>query len=253
MTQVADDVLGKFARQQHDLFERVRKGSLDPREVYRVCQPLLTEPQKRKTKKNTGNPNDYPDLTNTMIFLWCEFWEDMLKLKLSDLPHPTYRAGFDWPLIVPTQVSNEQSLGLVRRFFKGSCYWPDLDVLEIEEPYLAAVDSALLVLIRSSAETDMRLSYDDAMMRQIPFISIRQYNCLFAFWGWVHKKRKPLAKNLKLPPYLDLVGSTRTSTLLDSDGSVACGGWCPNERKFSIGSSSRVDDSWFCGIREVVV
>lgn len=38
---VADDVLGRFARQQHDLFERVRKGSLDPEEVMRAVQAVI--------------------------------------------------------------------------------------------------------------------------------------------------------------------------------------------------------------------
>ncbi|MEK7138411.1 MAG: hypothetical protein AAB787_02795 [Patescibacteria group bacterium] len=38
---VADDsVLGKIARQQHDLFRRVREGSLDPQEVSRSLQAI---------------------------------------------------------------------------------------------------------------------------------------------------------------------------------------------------------------------
>lgn len=39
---VADDNrLGKFARQEHDWFERVRKGSLDPEEVMRAVQLII--------------------------------------------------------------------------------------------------------------------------------------------------------------------------------------------------------------------
>jgi hypothetical protein len=38
---VADDVLGKFARQQNDWFRRVREGSLDPEEVGRAVQNLI--------------------------------------------------------------------------------------------------------------------------------------------------------------------------------------------------------------------
>lgn len=42
MTQiVADELLGRFARQQHDWFERVRKGSLDPEAVMRAVQALI--------------------------------------------------------------------------------------------------------------------------------------------------------------------------------------------------------------------
>jgi len=42
MTQVvADEALGRFARQQHDWFERVRKGSLDPDEVARAVQQII--------------------------------------------------------------------------------------------------------------------------------------------------------------------------------------------------------------------
>jgi hypothetical protein len=38
---VADDVLGKFARQQNDWFRRVREGSLDPEEVGRAVQNVI--------------------------------------------------------------------------------------------------------------------------------------------------------------------------------------------------------------------
>jgi len=41
MTQVADDVLGKIARQQTDLFRRVREGSLDPRYVSASLQDII--------------------------------------------------------------------------------------------------------------------------------------------------------------------------------------------------------------------
>ncbi len=42
MTNVADDaVLGRFARQQHDLFRRVREGSLDPGLVARAIQNIM--------------------------------------------------------------------------------------------------------------------------------------------------------------------------------------------------------------------
>lgn len=38
---VADEVLGRFARQQNDWFRRVREGSLDPDEVGRVVQNII--------------------------------------------------------------------------------------------------------------------------------------------------------------------------------------------------------------------
>ncbi len=40
-TNVADEVIGKFARQQHDWFERVRKGSLDPEQIMHVVQNVI--------------------------------------------------------------------------------------------------------------------------------------------------------------------------------------------------------------------
>ena len=42
-TQVVptDDVLGRFSRQQHDWFERVRKGSLDPEAVVRAVHSII--------------------------------------------------------------------------------------------------------------------------------------------------------------------------------------------------------------------
>jgi len=38
---VADEVLGKFARQQNDWFRRVREGSLNPEEVGRAVQNVI--------------------------------------------------------------------------------------------------------------------------------------------------------------------------------------------------------------------
>lgn len=38
---VADDMLGRFARQQHDWFERVRKRSLDPEAVVRAVHAII--------------------------------------------------------------------------------------------------------------------------------------------------------------------------------------------------------------------
>ena len=40
---VADDVMGRFARQQHDWFERVRKGSLDPQAVAKAVQGVIDQ------------------------------------------------------------------------------------------------------------------------------------------------------------------------------------------------------------------
>lgn len=40
-TAVTDERLGEFARKQHDWFERVRKGSLDPDEVEKVVQRII--------------------------------------------------------------------------------------------------------------------------------------------------------------------------------------------------------------------
>ena len=38
---VADDVLGRFSRHQHDTYERVRKGSLNPETVMRAMQQVI--------------------------------------------------------------------------------------------------------------------------------------------------------------------------------------------------------------------
>ena len=38
---VADDVLGRFSRHQHDTYERVRKGSLNPETVMRAVQQVI--------------------------------------------------------------------------------------------------------------------------------------------------------------------------------------------------------------------
>jgi len=41
MTRVADDVLGKLAREQNDIFCRVREGNLDPETVFRLHKQML--------------------------------------------------------------------------------------------------------------------------------------------------------------------------------------------------------------------
>ncbi len=41
MTHVADEVLGKIARQQNDLFRRVKEGTLDSEDVSRCLQDLI--------------------------------------------------------------------------------------------------------------------------------------------------------------------------------------------------------------------
>ena len=41
MTTVADETLGKLARQQNDLFRRVREGSLDPERVFAGVQAII--------------------------------------------------------------------------------------------------------------------------------------------------------------------------------------------------------------------
>src|SRR3989344_4444850 len=48
---VADDVLGKFARQQRDWFTRVEKGSLDPDAVMRVVQEIIDKAFARAMRK----------------------------------------------------------------------------------------------------------------------------------------------------------------------------------------------------------
>ena len=41
MTRVADDVLGKLARQQNDVFRRVRDGGLDPKVAFRYHKQMI--------------------------------------------------------------------------------------------------------------------------------------------------------------------------------------------------------------------
>ena len=52
---VADEVIGRFARQQHDWMQRVLKGSLDPTKVANMVQSII----------NRGSR--YPQLTETRL------------------------------------------------------------------------------------------------------------------------------------------------------------------------------------------
>ncbi len=82
-THVADDVLGKFARQQHDWFERVRKGSLDPQKVMSTVQELIDGGQFQiwKTiKLGTGlnTANDFRDALKESGYRIGDWGDDIL-------------------------------------------------------------------------------------------------------------------------------------------------------------------------------
>lgn len=207
---------------------------------------------KPSTSTQEGGAN-YPELTNTLIFLWVEFWAEAIGVTLtdSDLPRPVYQNGFNWPIVLPSQVGNQAIFELIKRFSPTYSYWDDLGQLKVEEPYLAVVDSSPVVLIRPNIEPDIRLSYNDAVAKQIPFISLCQYMAFVAFLGWLFKNRLTTAENLKLSKHLDVAGWTRTASLAP-DGSVAYGHWSGADGGFRVYWSYRGDASPRGGIRQAV-
>lgn len=257
MTKVADDRderLGKFFRQMHDVAERVIKGSLDPNRIYRVIQPLLAEKKKTGTvRRGGGDPAKYPEVTNTLIYYWIEFWKVVGGRDLTDaeLILPAYQPGFDWPIVAPPQVGNQAIFELIKRFSPTYSYWADLDRLKVEEEYLKAVDSSPIVLVKPSVETDLKLSYNDAVTLGIPFISLRQYLALVAFLGWLFKNQLKTVQKFKLPKHLDVAGWTCVASLAPG-GLIALGNWSEALGKFRVHWSPRGLADLLGGFRQAV-
>lgn len=80
MTQcVPDDVVAKFARQQHDWMERVLKGSLNPVEVARTVQVIINRGQ-------MFNPHTYYK-TRDGLFVWDTFEKRILSKQPTAMPY----------------------------------------------------------------------------------------------------------------------------------------------------------------------
>ncbi len=233
MTRVDDNVLGKFTRQMHDVWERVMSGSLNPEEVYHVVKPLLSKKRKGgKRVKRVEEGGIVPILPSDYLknFHGCfiRFWEEQGKsLTNGDVEFPTCTLSrYNWSIISPCGVTNQDSFDL--HLGPKSKNWDDLNVLKVNEEYLKPVDKSLVVLIRPNIEPDPdgRLSYNQAVANQIPFISIGQRIRLDAFIVWMHKYNKVKAMELRLREHLDVIGWTRTCSL-DPDGRVAYACWDP--------------------------
>src|SRR3989338_475681 len=96
MTNVTDEQLGKLARQQADLFRRVREGSLDPASVTRGLQEVIA--------------GKYKTVLEPFSSIEVQYWYDLrISLELLGYEHvhnqitrnnfPVRRLG--WSLIQP--------------------------------------------------------------------------------------------------------------------------------------------------------
>lgn len=257
MTRVADDVLGRFTRQMHDVNEGVMNGSLDPEKVYHAIKPLLAQPgpnKKQKGRKKVGpiDVSAYPPRVIELYGCWIRFWEAHgHPLKNGEQTLPKYVQGYDWPIVRPLSVTNQQCYNL----HPGPKWsnWSDLNVLVVGKEYLKEVDQSPVVLIRPSEEPDQDgcLSYNQAVAGKIPFISIGQRIILDAFITWMHQNDEAKAVELGLPKHLDPIGWTRTSSL-DPDGSVAGAYWNPTNGKFRVNWSSHDGVDSGNGVRRAV-
>lgn len=79
MTHVTDEILGKIARQEHDLFRRVREGTLDPEKVSRGLQDLI--------EGKTDQAVFQHDMTK-------EAWELVEDVEGTQYPHQLELAPF---------------------------------------------------------------------------------------------------------------------------------------------------------------
>lgn len=187
-----------------------------------------------------------------LLHLFAEFWQVVggRTLAEDDTIVPPYQSGHDWPVLRPAVITNQWVFEMAKTL-GHTCWskWSDLNVLEVKEPYLQAIDRRPLVFIRLSVEPDTRLSYNQAVEKQIPFISIGQRIALTAFFWWVHRDHQDLAVKLNLPLHLDSIGYTRTSSLAP-DGDVAGAYWRGDARRFRVHWRYRGDTDPDGGIRE---
>jgi len=100
---VADEVLGRFARQQHDWFERVRKGSLDPEKVMRAVQEMIDGGTREHfcpadtitlpASKKRFNPDEYYQ-TCDGLYVWDDFSDRIIPATspIRQVPEMEVRA-----------------------------------------------------------------------------------------------------------------------------------------------------------------
>src|SRR3989338_1482929 len=246
--EVADDVLGRFARQQHDWFERVCKGSLDPEKVYQAIKPLLQTGRQGKRKKSGPNttpppaiipppPPPPPDPVLRLRDLWIKFWRVVGGRDLTDreIVLPPYQAGYDLPIIRPSGVTAQQAYDLIvnTKFFACWEYLNDLNILQVMEQYLRPIDEAAVVLIRPSVEPDTRLPYNNAVAQRLRFLGLTHRILLEPFGFWLNREHSTVAQEFGIQSHFDIIGWTRTSSL-DPGGRVAIASWYPADGKFRV-------------------
>ena len=99
-TKVADEVLGKVARMQNDLFRRVREGSLEPSMVVRKLQDIIEE-------KNLSQFTDW------QIFYKKLFGSDY---DFSNIRIPERPQG-NWRLLIIVDILLEQLYAKCKELF----------------------------------------------------------------------------------------------------------------------------------------
>ena len=119
MTNVADDTLGKIARQQNDLFRRVRDGALDPVVVSRGLQVLI----ENKADKVAGIGID------DQLSSWIKLYRDEfgIKLNMDGLKVPAKRGGLNRLIVVAKGVTLNKAFQACRSKFPTWSYSDNLD------------------------------------------------------------------------------------------------------------------------------
>ena len=250
------------ARQMKEFWKQVANGDISSEmfQLFLDHKKLQQSGNPSKGKKSQsrqgerGVPLKYPDTTLRLRDFWIEFWKTVGGRDLvdDDLNLPKYTLGYNWPIVLPSSVTNEQIFTL----HSGPkwTYRNDLDSFAVREDHLKLVDRSPVVLIRSSIEpdSDSRWSYNHAVThKEIGFISIGQRIDIDAFFTWMHQDHKVEAGELGLCEHLDVVGYTKTSSL-DPDGSVAVARWAPTFGEFRVSWSLRGYSDSGGGVRRAV-
>ncbi|MEK7584896.1 MAG: hypothetical protein AAB455_00015 [Patescibacteria group bacterium] len=257
MTEVADDVLGRFARQQHDWFRRVKEGSLDPEEIYRAVNPLVQNGRPDgKSKRRRAKTPTHSDFTLHLFDHWVDFWRVVGGRTLTGLTLPTPTTGLTLPVVTPSDLTADQLYDLTvgTKFFSCWKYRDDLNALCVKEPHLQAIDQAVVILVRPviEANQDLPISYDQAVAEKRSFISIRQRIIMEPFAFWLNLVHPNEAQKFGIPKHFDPKNSwTRTSSLAPG-GRVASGRWFEASGRFRVYWSNHGNALPHGGLRQAV-
>ncbi|OGY60403.1 MAG: hypothetical protein A3B23_01865 [Candidatus Colwellbacteria bacterium RIFCSPLOWO2_01_FULL_48_10] len=205
MTNVADDILGKIARQQNDLFRRVRQGSLDAVVVSRGLQMLI---QNKGGRENILQPGK----AEAQLSSWIKLYRDHLgiKVNLTNVEIPAQPAGFTRLILVAKGATLNQVFRACKSKFPTWSYFDNLDK-DVTQNDRDPKNGTYAIWVKDVQEVDEELqnvSADDIKAKGI--ITMTLLECLLY----------QLKFFMETGEHLDVENITLCAGSRDSDGGV---------------------------------